>query len=244
MKKLFGLSFSRVIALLLLPLLLSACFYPDSGNSSSQAATMEHLMVVQHAVDLYQRKTGVLPIKNNPSYTPLYQQNVIDFKKILDRNYLSAVPADAYEKGGSAIYVLINAETAPEVKLLDLVSLQKVGDIQNKVEEYVKSHQGQLPFGEEAAPHFYWLDEKKLKMKELNLRSIYSGRLLNVIMSEAGRVAIDYGPDIMQLLQREDLQDITPELDLRTLLLEESFYVPVASFPYHISNGDPLISLH
>lgn len=223
--------------------LLSGCLYPNELMTANQAPPNEYITVVQSAVDAYRQKTGVLPIKNSEMDTPIYEKYVIDFKRLKDQHVLSTIPANAFENGGTNLYVLVHVETKPEVKLLDLRSYQQVGDLQKQVVEYRNKHGGELPFGEPVAEHFHWLDFAKLGVTPPEIRSPYSRQTLNVLIHDSGQLAIDYAPEIMRVMQQKNAQSVDPKQDLREILVAESYYVPALSYPYHWLNNEPVVSV-
>ncbi|MEK8127410.1 hypothetical protein WMW72_05730 [Paenibacillus filicis] len=225
--------------LLVLMMMLGGCMYPNELRKENQLASGEYVMVVQHAVDQFKEKTGVLPIKNSEETTPLYEKYPVDFKK-LKGQYLSSVPANAFESGGTAIYVLVDVETKPAVKMLDLTSFQQTLDLQQAVNEY-RSKQGVLPAGEPVVQGFHKIDFAKLNRKPSDARSVYSPQVrLPFLLHDSGTVTIDYAPEIMRLIDRKKLQPkLTPDQDLRALLVEESYFVPARSFGYRWRNAQP-----
>lgn len=220
-------------------MLLSGCMYKNEVQNQNSLASGEYLTVVQNAVDTYHKATGVLPIKTKPQDTPLYEKYLIDFKKLKDRKMISTVPTNAFENGGSAIYVIVDAETKPTVKLMELSAYQKVVQLQADIDAY-KAKKGVLPIGAQTAPSFYAIDFSKLGQKEIQFQSPYSSQFLTVILSESGQAAIDYGPEIMKLINKKSLKPDSKQ-DLRALLVEESFYIPVRSFPYYWSGDQPVV---
>ena len=227
---LFGAALSAV--------LLSGCYGAAGQN---QAPPHEYILLVQGAVDQYHKKTGVLPIKNSAADTPIYEKYVIDFKRLKDGHFLSTIPTNAFENGGTNLYVLVNVETKPEVKLLDLVSYQQIGDLQKQVDDYRARNGGRLPLGERIAGPFHWIDFDLLRQKPPTIKSPYSRMLLNPVIHESGKVAIDYAPELMRLLEKAE-KSIDPKSDLREILVAESYYVPVHSYPYRLQNNEPVIS--
>jgi hypothetical protein len=224
-------------------MLLSGCAYPNELRKENQANPGEFITVVQQAVDQFHAKTDVLPIKNSDMSTPLYEKYVIDFSKLQKSHYLSSIPMNAFESGGVFIYVLVNVETKPEVKLIDLAAYQSAVDVQKKVEEYQSKHSGEFPYGEKISPGFYYVDFKKLGMKEPVVKSAYNRQnFVNYLIHEgSGRIAIDYGQDLMKLIQTKSLQgSLKPAQDLRELLVASSYFIPARSFAYHWSGGQPI----
>jgi hypothetical protein len=232
---------SSVLVLLTL-LLLTGCMYPDEMRKESQALPGEYTAVVQQAVERYKEASGVLPIKNSNVNTPLYEKYVIDLKKLMDSGYLSRLPDDAFESGGNYYYVLVDVEDKPRVKLMDLAAKQQVGDVQRVVDSYSFNNGGALPLGEQAADSFYRISYDQLGMKPVQVRSPFSRQYLSLLLHESGRVFIDYAPDIMQAKEKANIIE-TPdeEKDLRTWLVDASYFVPVDSMPYYWVEGQPKI---
>ena len=223
-------------------ILLTGCLYPKELRYENQIPPHEYIVVVQNAVDRFYEKTKVLPIKNSDMSTPLYEKYVIDFKRLKEQGYLSLIPPNAFENGGNNLYVLVNVETKPEVKLLDLLSYQQIGELQKKVLEYRTKTKGQLPFGEQIAEHYYWLDYGKLGVREKEILSPYSRQTLHPVIHISGMIALDYAPEIMRIIRQQPDRSMDPEQDLRELLVAESYYVPAPSFPYYWVNDEPRIA--
>jgi hypothetical protein len=222
---------------------LGGCAYPNELRKENQVNPAEFITVVQQAIDQYRTKTGVLPIKNSDMKTPLYEKYVIDFGKLQRANLLSTVPANAFEKGGIFMYVLVNVETKPEVKLMDLTAYQSVVDLQKQVEDYKSKHAGALPIGIQIAPDFYYMDMQKLGAKAPAVKSTYNRQILiNYIIQEStGTVAIDYAPDIMKVITSKQLESKLGSVpDLRELLVANFYFVPARSFAYRWSDKQPL----
>ncbi|PZE21955.1 hypothetical protein [Paenibacillus xerothermodurans] len=233
----------RTITLIfvVLCLCLSGCMYPDEMRKENQLATGESVVVVQNAVDQFKNGTGVLPIKNSWETTPLYEKYPVDFKKLKGRGILSSVPSNAFENGGTAIYVLVNVETAPTVKMMDLTSYQATVEVQQLVDDY-RARTKQLPKGDTVAPSFYHINFAAMDKTPISVRSVYTHQVnLPFIMHESGQVAIDYAEEIMRLIDKKTLRSgLTASEDLRELLVEEWLYVPARSYPYHWLNGEPV----
>lgn len=222
-------------------LCLSGCLYPKERLQENQIAAKEYVLLVQNAIDQYHQATGVLPIKNSEMTTPIYEKYMVDFKKLKERGFLSAVPANAFENGGTNIYVLVDPEQKPTVKLMDLNAFQQTVQLQKLVDDYKLGQNGQLPKGAEVAPHFYEIDYNKLHVKPMQVQSVYSRQIqLPFIMHESGQVAVDYAMEIMRLIDKKAMQStLDPNQDLRQLLVNESFYVPARSYPYRWINRTP-----
>lgn len=223
-------------------LLLSGCFFPSDRRAENQVAPHEYITVVQNGIDLYRQKKGILPIKNSSMETPIYEKYQIDFKRMRNEGVLSLIPPNAFEKGGTNLYVLVDVETSPQVKLLDLPSYQQLGEIQKSVYQFSAQNNGKLPLGEQVDGRFYHLDFKLMSMREPEIRSPYTpGQHLPVIIHESGIVALDYAAEIMRAMQNEIGKTIDAEQDLREILVAKSYFVPIQSFPYYWSEDRPVI---
>ncbi|HEY0828960.1 MAG TPA: hypothetical protein VGE40_12755 [Bacilli bacterium] len=231
--------FSIIMVLLSL---LSGCLYPDNQRIENQTAVKEYLTIVQNAVNQYHADSGVLPIKNSEINTPIYEKYEVDFGKLGER-YISTIPPNAYQKGGTNYYVLVNIEKQPEVKLMDLISFIRIGEIERLVKAYMSKHEDTPPAGERVAPHFYRLDFDKLGLENEQIQSVYSSQFLGLLVHDSGKVAMDYAPEIMKIITKRGIASSLDESqDLRALLVEQSYYVPASSFPYHWINGEPIIT--
>lgn len=222
-------------------LMLAGCMYPNDRLQQNQISTGEYIILVQNAVETYKQRTGVLPIKNSSEQTPIYEKYLIDFKKLLDRNVISRIPADAYEVGGSNYYVIVDPEGEMKVKLMDLVIAGKVSDIQRLSDSYVAAG-NELPLGELVKPNFYRVDFERLGMKSEQVRSVYSEMFLSVLIHQSGRITIEYAPEIMRAITMKGISTPDPNMDLRTYLVEQSNYIPVNSYPYYWKDNEPVIS--
>src|SRR5690554_2272239 len=144
---------------------LSGCMYPKDQLQQNQFSTGEYIILVQNAVETYKQRTGILPIKNSSEETPVYEKYLIDFKKLLDRNVISSIPADAYEAGGTNYYVIVDPEGEMKIKLMDLIAAETISDIQRSIESYVAAG-NTMPLGELVKPSFYQVDFKRLGMNQ------------------------------------------------------------------------------
>lgn len=219
-------------------LLTTGCLYPNELRKENQVPPGEYISLVQHAVDEFQAKTGVLPIKNSELDTPIYEKYVIDFRRLQERNFLSLIPANAYEKGGRFYYVLVNPENHPQVKLMDLVAFRKAADTEKTVRDYIGRHGG-LPAAGQAYDGLFWIDYTELGIKRAQVESVFTRAFLNLMMDDAGHVYIDYAPDIVALRQKAGGNAAGSDADLRAILVQNSYFVPVRSLPYRLVNGDP-----
>ncbi|WP_256757280.1 hypothetical protein [Cohnella sp. WQ 127256] len=232
----------KVIVLGLLTMMLfslTGCLYPDDQSKVGNGSARESVLVVQDAVDRYQEKTGVLPMQNADAKTLEYEKFRVDFGKLKRMDFIAQVPSTAFENGGGFQFLIIDEEMNPLVKLLDLAVFQAVTDVQKKVDAYRTSHANQNPSGDELYPGFQMINFKKLNMSEPKIKSMFSNQSLNLLVNEQGQVLVDYGTDVMAAVKKLNDQP-QPEVDLRRVLIEASYFVPVRSPVYHWVNGEPL----
>ncbi|NIK67704.1 MULTISPECIES: DUF3939 domain-containing protein [unclassified Paenibacillus] len=218
---------------------LGGCMYPKSELKQNQAAPKEAVRNVQAAIDQYQSETGMLPMKNSSEDTPVYEKFQVDFTQLKNKGYLSSIPTAAFENGGHYYFLIINEETKPQIKLMNLLTYQQINDIQSWVNEYKKNHDNRLPKGEPAYPGYSYIDYKTMNKKAPDLHSDYSFQTLAAIMDESGRVYADYGIDIMQAMQKKGEAGIAADTDLRAVLVDSDMYVPVKAPVYHWVNHEP-----
>jgi cobalamin biosynthesis Mg chelatase CobN len=233
--------FSRllIISMLIMTLLpLTGCLYPDDQTTSSQSSARESVLTVQDAVDRYKEQTGLLPIQNAKETVPLYEKYRVDFGKLKRMDFIAQIPTASYENGGSYQFLIIDEETKPLVKLLDLTVFQAVADVQKRVDEYRSNHSNQNPAGNEMYPGFAIVDFNKLGNKAPDIISVYSRQSLNLLVNAQGQVLVDYGIDIATAIKKFGIQPHEEE-DLRRVLIEASYFVPVRSPVYHLVDGEP-----
>ncbi|MFF2482151.1 hypothetical protein [Paenibacillus sp. NPDC058071] len=220
-------------------LTLSGCMYPKDQLKQNQIPPKEAVRNVQAAIEQFQAETGMLPIKNSTAETPVYEKFVIDFVKLQNRGYISDIPSAAFEKGGNYYFLVINEETKPAVKLLNLVHFQQMNDISASVTAYANANGGKLPKGGQAYPGFYYINFALLNKKAPNIASEYSGQTLTAMIDDKGLVYTDYGPDLMQKVTKEG-DSAALEGDLRELLALSDLFVPIKSPVYHWVDGEPV----
>lgn len=225
-------------ASVILMLSLTGCLYPKDQLKQNQAAPKEAVRNVQAAIEQYQNDTGLLPIHNSNTEVPIYEKYKIDFSKLQVKGYISTIPTAAFENGGNYYFIVIDEETEPLVKLLDIVTFQRVNDIQNWVRSHMQSG-GELPKDEEMYPGFYQIDFKSMNRTAPDIRSVFSGQTIAPIIDDEGVVYTDYGIDLMQLILKSEGIAEDDQLDLRRLLVDSSDYVPVKSPIYRLVNGEP-----
>lgn len=225
--------------LLILTFSLSGCLYPDSDEGPPKVNYRESVKRIQSAVDDFQQEEGILPIINADITTPRYEKFRIDLDMLNKKGYLDDIPSTAFEKGGSAYFLILNEESDPTVKVMDLVTVQKVNDVQLQITRYKSANGGVLPAGDEIYPGLFSIDTKKAGTGSIKLSSVYSGEDIPFIMDKDGNVYVDYVFDIMTVINKNGGPE-QQNRDLRFDLEEASYYVPVKSLPYLWINEQPV----
>lgn len=226
----------RVFSLIFVSCILSGCLYPKE-RIAQQIPAETSVQQVQEAVEAYQSENnGFLPIKNKDSEMDQYIKYLIDFTKLVPQ-YLPEIPANAYEAGGVFQYVIITPETNPTVKIFDMEIAERIREINIRL-----SMQKYPPFKEVIHDNVFSLDFNKLGYEqEPVIISPFSGQNLPFIISSDGEIYVDYSADIYQILQEKDVEQVEKYKDLRSLLVEDSIFVPAYSLPYTIDDfGAPV----
>lgn len=229
----------KVIGTLLVvtTLFLTGCMYPSGKLAENQIPYTDQIQAVQQAVNTFKEDNGgILPIKTRDAVTPIYQKYPIEFKKIAPK-YLAEPPGNAFESGGIFQYVLVDVETNPTVKLLDLRMADTIRDIKLRI----KSN-GYPPYKEKLAENVYSIDFNELGYKQDPYAiSPYSNQNLPIVVTTDAEVYVDYRQDLFQELKKTDKQ-IKPGEDIRYILVEDSMFVPAYSLPYTIDpeNNEPV----
>ncbi|WP_088102218.1 hypothetical protein [Halalkalibacter urbisdiaboli] len=223
---------------LVVSILLSGCFYPNDRKAENQLSYPDQLQAVQTAVNQFQADTGVLPIRTFDASTPLYQRYVIDFNQLVPR-YLQQPPATAFENSGVYQYVLVNVEEEPEVKVIDLRSMNEIRELQKRLNQYMNKHT-YAPIKEMLDVGLFKLDHEALNYKEApHVRSPYYNTVLPLLLTNDGDIVIDYKIDLNMALQEFE-HSFGENEDLRSILVEHFPIVPVRSIPYILDeNGEP-----
>lgn len=233
------LAFRWIVASMIV-LLLSGCLYPDERLKQNQIPYKDQVASVQEAVNQYRKATGgLLPIKTRDMKTPIYQKYPIDFQRLIPR-YMQEPPGNAFESGGIFQYVIVDAETNPTVKLLDLRMAEQIRDINLRLKMYRDSY-GYPPFKKMIAKGIFTLDYKKLGYKEPPYAiSPFSGKNLPFVIDYNGDVYVDYRIDLYEALKKTK-HSYKPGDDIRGLLVKNSLFVPAYSLPYTIdANHEPV----
>ncbi|OLN23248.1 hypothetical protein BTO30_04575 [Domibacillus antri] len=227
---------AAAVAIMIAALFLSGCLYPDENLSQNQVPYEDQLQAVQSAVDQFQSEQGgILPIKTKEGNPPIYEKYPVDFRKISPQ-YMAEPPGNAFESGGIYQYVLVDVETDPTVKLIDLRIAEHIQSINIRLiaHEYP-------PFKDTVADNVYSLDFTELGYKEEPyVTSPYSQKQLPLVMSGDGTIYIDYAADLYAALQETENKP-APGEDIRYLLVESSPFVPAYSLPYTVDEqGEPI----
>ena len=222
----------------LLLALLTGCLYPEDQTPRNDATAREAVLTVQDAVDRYREQTGVLPIENADETVPLYEKYKIDLGKLKRMGYIGHIPSAAFENGGKYQFLIVDEETKPLVRLLDVAVFQAVDGVQKKMDQYRSSRGNRLAAGDEMYPGFRAVDFGKLGMRDPEIRSMFSNQTLNWLVDEQGAVYADYGIDIATAIAKTEAEPGADE-DLRRVLIDASYFVPVRSPEYRRVGGEP-----
>jgi hypothetical protein len=222
-----------IILFILTITLLTGCMYPKGELAKNQVPYKDQITSVQSAVNQFQKDSGgLLPIKTREGDTPIYQKYPIDFEKIVPK-YLSEAPGNAFENGGIFQYVLVDVETNPSVKLIDLRVTDTIRDIKLRI----NANGGYPPYKEKLSENVYSLDFSKLGYKEEPFAaSPFTTLNLPFVTGVDGEIYVDYRMDLYQVLQKNKIEIASNE-DIRYLLVKDSMFVPAYSLPYTIDNS-------
>lgn len=214
---------------ILIVFLLTGCMYPEENLAKNQTPYKDQIQAVQTAVNEFKKDNGgILPIKTKEAETPIFQKYPIDFKKISPK-YLAEPPGNAYENGGVFQYVLVDVETNPTVKLFDLRITDTIRDINLRLKA-----KGYPPYKDQIAKNVFSLDYKQLGYKKDPYAvSPFTNQNLSFVITGNAEVYVDYRPDLYQALKKTG-KKIKPGEDIRSLLVNDSMFVPAYSLPYTV----------
>ena len=120
--------------------LLTGCLYPKENMKQNAVPYEDQLQVVQKAVVTFKEQNdGILPIKTRDMSTPIYQKYPIDFQQIAPR-YIQEAPGMRM-KVEEYINTLIDVETNPTVKLIDVRMAEQIQELSLKLRMYRDEHQ-------------------------------------------------------------------------------------------------------
>ena len=215
---------------------LSGCMNPSGKTTGQEIPYADQLESMQKAVEAYQQNSGgLLPIKTRDLETDIYIKYPIEFSKIVPA-YTEKIPSNAYETGGIYQYVLIDVDTNPTVKLVDLRSAENIRDLNLR-----RNINGRAPFKEAVGDHVYAVDFKAMGFEEpLTVPSPYSDAVLPIVIGGDGVFYIDYSIDLNRELQ-EKTQTVKPGEDIRFLLTDKYPVLPAYSLPYTVNaDNEPI----
>ncbi|WP_124727318.1 hypothetical protein [Staphylospora marina] len=222
--------------MIVLCLLMGGCMYPQEKRQQLDQLD-QHVARVQSAVDGYHRDQKVLPYRYMEDDWKLTTRYAVDFRQL--GGYVGEIPPSAFEKGGNFMYVLVNVEKKPTVRLFDLRVNDRVGRVQNEVLLH-KKQKGSLPKGEPAGQGLYKVNFPALSMDPVTVPSPYSADTeLELVMDEKGKVYVDYRVEAMKKWQTVEKKPETGT-DLRAWLSEDALFVPAFSPPMSFKGAEPV----
>lgn len=240
MKKMFNKNIKLVALLILITILLTGCLYPQERRAENQVPYLDQLQSVQSAVNQFQEATGgLLPIKDRDMDTPIYQKYPIDFNRLMPR-FMQDAPGNAFESGGVFLYVLVNVETEPTVKLIDLRVAEQLREVNLRINMY-RNQNRFTPVSEPLSNTAFRLDHEKLNYDTApHIVSPFTGNNLPIIVDTSGNAIVDYSMDLYEYLQTKE-HTYEQGDDIRDILVEHSVFVPAFSVPYTIDeNNEPI----
>ncbi|CAH0345553.1 hypothetical protein [Bacillus sp. CECT 9360] len=219
--------------LLIVSLFLTGCLYPDQEIAEKQVPYKEQIQSVQSAINQFKEdEGGILPIKTKPAETPYYQKHLVDFKKIAPR-YMAEPPGNAFETGGVFQYVIIDEETNPTAKIFDVRIAQEIQDLNLRLTAY-RQKNGYPPYKERLSDEVFTLDYEKMGLNDApTVMSPYSQKQLPIIINSDVELYVDYTADLYDALKKTK-KGYKPGEDIRSVLTDDSEFVPAYSLPYTI----------
>ncbi|WP_088044152.1 hypothetical protein [Bacillus sp. EAC] len=229
---------SFIILMCTLISILSGCLYPQDQLAQNQTPYEDQIQSVQTAVNKFKKEnSGILPIKTKDMSTPIYLKYPIDFTRLIP-GYLSDAPGNSFENGGIYQYVLVDAETNPTVKLIDLRIAEKLRDVGLRVQVYREKHT-YPPIKKTLSKGVFLLNYKKIGFKEEPfVISPYSQKNLPIIMGNDGDFYVDYSMDLFEKI--DEAKKFKTGQDIRSILEKDSPFVPAYSLPYTVKDGQPV----
>ena len=212
--------------------------YPEDLTVEKQIPAQDQVCAVQRAINEYKVDTGVLPIKNRDMDTDIFIKYLIDFEKLVPK-YLSAAPANSYEKGGIFQYVIWEAENNPTVKLVDLRTPDKIRDVYARMT--VKNYP---QYGQAITDYIFTINHKNIGYEEpLTVPSPYTNNTLPLILNSEGKVYVDYSIDLNLFIQEQNLS-LTEGEDIRFYLADFYPVLPAYSLPYTVNEHNEPIFMY
>ncbi|MBA1161659.1 hypothetical protein H0A35_11625 [Bacillus licheniformis] len=224
-----------LLAILLTAIMLSGCLYPEERKAKNSAPHQHQLKEVQAAVDEFREATGgLLPIKTRDMGVPIYQKYPIDFNRLSPR-YMAEPPGTSYENGGEYLYVLVDVEKKPTVKLIDVKMSEMIRELKLRVEMYKDQHK-YPPYKKVVSKNLFMLDHEKLGLKEApSVTSPLSGTSLPLLVDEKGVIKVDYRMDLAKLMKKSK-KTVKPGEEVQDLMWEETPFVPAFSVKYTVND--------
>lgn len=211
---------------------LSGCMFPQSSRVDN-VPYEEQIRSVQTAVESFKETTGVLPIKTKPAETPLMERYPIEFGRLVP-GYMADPPANSFEGGGLFLYVLVDVETEPAVKLIDLRVTERLQQLQTNINAF-RAKEGKFPFDGSIGKNQFTLNYDLIFVAEApTIPSPYSDNELPVYVDGSGQLFVDYREDIAAKLENTDVTLEVGE-DIRYLLYNDSPFAPAYSQGYTIN---------
>lgn len=213
--------------------MLAGCMFPET-NRVDNVPYEDQLQSVQTAVDSFKETTGVLPIKTKTAETPLMERYPIEFSRLVP-GYLADPPANSFEGGGLFLYVLVDAETEPTVKLIDLRVTERLQQLQTNINSF-RVKEGKYPFEGSLGKNQFTIDyDLVFVSEEPFIPSPYTENELPIYVDGSGQLFVDYRADIEAALENTDAKPEVGE-DIRYLLYDDSPFAPAYSQGYTIND--------
>ncbi|MGM0874004.1 MAG: hypothetical protein ACQEWV_04245 [Bacillota bacterium] len=224
-------------------ILLSGCLYPEEKLLENTIPYDDQIAAVQNSVDRFREDSGgLLPIKTRDMTTPIYQKYPIDFSALTPK-YMAEPPGTAFESGGVYLYVLVDVEENPTVKLIDLRIAEEIHELTIRIDVYRQSN-GYPPFKDLITNDIYTLDYDKLGYDEPpTVESPFSGEHLPLVIDKNAKIYVDYRIDLYKALQEKDHSYNLGD-DIRDILVKDTHFVPAYSLPYTLDEkGEPVFKV-
>ncbi|MCY8564602.1 hypothetical protein [Bacillus sonorensis] len=214
---------------------LSGCLYPEERKAQHSAPYEQQLKEVQAAVNEFRKATGgLLPIKTKDMSVPIYQKYPIDFNRLSPR-YLAEPPGTSYENGGEYLYVLVDVENKPTVKLIDVKMSEAIRELKLRVEMYKDQHR-YPPYQKVVSKNLFMLDYKKLGLKDAPaVASPLTGTSLPLLVDQKGEIQVDYRVDLAKLIKKSE-KTVKPGEEIQDLIWKETPFVPAFSVKYTVND--------
>src|SRR5690242_4804490 len=87
---------SAVLVLVLFPMLLTGCLYPDEKLQENKVSYRESVKRIQSAVDDFYQEQGILPIITAGAEIPKYEKYRVDLDQLKGRGYIDQIPDTAF----------------------------------------------------------------------------------------------------------------------------------------------------